>query len=203
MVARRVCESLGVDRCEVGERIPFEVSPEHLNRIEVGGIWGQEISVQLGVALEEPIDDFGSMGQRAVPNDDQRFLKLRGQAPQEPHHPGARKVGVREQGKVKPYPPSLSRDCERRDGRNFLVPSPAMQKDRCLASWSPCPTKQGCHHEAALVDEDDVSIQTAGFFLMRDQSSLIHFCTAFSSRSRARFSGFCGVHPNERSSRGI
>jgi hypothetical protein len=55
------------------------------------------------------------------------------------------------------------------------VPSAAVQQDRRLAARGPCPADQRRHHKAALVDEDDVGIQAAGFFLMRSQSSLIHF----------------------------
>lgn len=203
MVAGRVRQGLGVGRREVGQGVAFEMAPEHLDRIEIGSIGRQEVMMQLAIALEEPGNDLGPVGLRTVPDDEQRFLELRAQAPQEPHHSACREVGVGQQGKVKSYPLPARRDRERRDGGDLLVPSPAVEKNRRLATRSPCPADQRSHQEAALVEKSNVGIQAAGFFLMRDQSSLIHFCTAFSSRSRARFSGFCGVHPSERNSRGI
>ena len=203
MVARRVRQGLGVGRREVGQGVAFEMTPEHLDRIEVRSVGRQEVMMQLAIALEELGDDLGSVGLRAVPNDEKRLLELTAQAPQEPHHPACREVGVGEQGKVKSYPLPARRDRDGRNGGNLLMPSPAVEKNRRSAARSPRPTDQRSHQKAAFVYEYDVGVQSAGFFLRHDQSSLIHFCTAFSSRSRARFSGFCGVHPNERNSRGI
>ena len=203
MVACRVRQGRGVGRREVGQRVALEVAPEHLDRIEIGGVGRQEITMQLAAALEEPVDDLGSVGQRAIPNDEKRLLKLRAQASQEPDHSAGREVGVGKEGKVKSYPRPVRRDRERRDGGDLLVPSSTVQKNRRLASRSPRPADQRSHKKATLVDENDIGVQAPGFFLRRGQSSLIHFCTAFSSRSRARFSGFCGLQPNERNSRGI
>jgi len=203
MVTCRVSQGLGIGRREVGKRVSLEVPPKHLDRIDIRSVGREEIPLQLAVALEEPVDDFCFMGPRAVPNDEQRLLELRAQIAQELNHPAGCEVGVREQGKVKSYPHPARRDCNRRDGGDLLVPSSTVQKNRRPPARSPRPADQGCHHEAALVDKDDIGVQAAGFFLMRGQSSLIHFCTAFSSRSRARFSGFCGLQPIERSNRPI
>ncbi len=200
MVACHVGQSFGVGRCEVGQRVALEMPPEHLNRIEIRGVRREEVTVQLAVALEEPGDDLRSVGLRAIPHDEQRLLELSSQVPQEPHHPLGREVRVREQGKVKSYPFPTSRDRECRDCGNLLVPSATVQKDRRPAARSPRPADQWSHQKSALVDEDNIGVQAAGFFLMRGQSCRIHFWTAFSSRSRARFSGFCGLHPIERSS---
>lgn len=175
MVARRICQDLGVGWREVCERIAFEVSPKHLDRIDVGGVRRQEFAVQLAMALEEPVDDLGSVRLRAVPNDDQRFLELRGQVAQKAYYPTGREVRIGEQGKVKSYPLPVRRDRERRDGGHLFVPSSAVQKNWRPAARGPCPADQRRHHKAALVDEDDVGVQAAGFFLMRAQSSLIHF----------------------------
>jgi len=199
VVARRGCEGFLIDRSEIGQWVSLEMPPEHLDRVDVWSIWRQELSMNFTVALEELVDDLGPMGHGAVADDDERLLELHAEVPQKLNHAASREVGVGEQGKVKSDSLSVRRDCQRRDGRDFLVPSSAVKKNRRFATRSPRPTDQWSHQKAALVDEDDVGLQETGFFLMRDQSSRIHFCTAFSSRSRARFSGFCGVHPMERS----
>lgn len=175
MVTRHVRQGLRIDRRKVCERIAFEVPPKHLDRVDVWGVRRQEFAVQLAMALEEPVDDLGSVCLRAVPNDDQRFLELRGQIAQKAYDPMSGEVRIGKQGKVKSYPPPVRRDCERRDGGHLFVPSSAVQKDWRLAARGPCPADQRRHHKAALVDEDDIGVQAAGFFLMRTQSSLIHF----------------------------
>ena len=200
MVPCRVGQGFGIGRREVRQGIALEMTPDHFYRIEIRGVRRQKVAVQLAVALEEPVDDLCSVGLRTIPHDEQRLLKLSAQVPQELHRPAGREVRVREQGKVKSYPPPAWRDGKRRDGGDLLVPSSAVQEDRRLAARSPRPADQGSHQKAALVDKDDVGVQAEGFFLMRGQSTLIHFWTAFSSRSRARFSGFCGLQPIERSS---
>lgn len=175
MVTRHIRQGLGIGWREVRERITFEVAPKHLDRIDVGSVRRQELAMQLPMALEEPVDDFGPVCLRAVPNDDKRFLELLGQTPKEPDYPTGREVGIGEQGKVKSYPLPVHGNRDRRDGGDLFVPSAAVQQDRRLAARGPCPADQRRHHKAALVDEDDVGIQAAGFFLMRSQSSLIHF----------------------------
>jgi len=105
MVTGRARQGLGVCGCEVGQRVALKMAPEHLDRIEVGGVRREEVTVKLAVAFEEPIDDLRSVRLRAIPNDDQGFLKLRAQVSQELHHPAGREVRVRKQGEVKSYPP--------------------------------------------------------------------------------------------------
>ena len=164
MVAGRVRQGLGVGRREVGQGISLEMAPEHLDRIEIGRVGRQEVMMQLAIAFEELGDDLGSVGLRAVPNDEQRFLELTAQAPEELHHSACREVGIGQQGKVKFDPLPERRDRERRDGGDLRVPSPAVEKNRRPATRSPRPADQRSHQKAALVDEDDVGVQAAGFF---------------------------------------
>ena len=62
---------------------------------------------------------------------------------------------------------------------------------------NPGSADQRRQQEAALVDKDDVGLQSAGFFKMSGHSTRTQRRMAFSSRSRARRSGFCGLHPME------
>jgi hypothetical protein len=74
-------------------------------------------------------------------------------------------------------------------------------KDRRLSTRRPGSTHERCEKKPALVKKDDVGVQSLRFFLMRGQSTLTQRRIAASSRSRACRSGFCGVHPNDRSKR--
>jgi hypothetical protein len=107
------------------------------------------------------------------------------------------------EGKVKSYPHTAGRYGERSYSRNLFMPAPLLNEYRGLAAWRPSPPDQRSHHKPALVDKGDVGVQFAGFFLIRGQSTLIHRWTVASSRSRACLSGFCGLHPIERSTRPI
>ena len=62
MVTRRVGQSFGVGGCKVGQGIALEMAPEHLDRIDIGCVRRQEVTVQLAVTFEEPVDDFRSVG---------------------------------------------------------------------------------------------------------------------------------------------
>ena len=116
MVARRLNQDPAAGRREVGHWVALEVTPDHLHRIQIGSVGRQEVAVQRSIALEELVDDLRFVSLRTIPYNEQRFLELSAQVPQEPHDPPGREVRVREQGKVKSYPIPAYRDCERRDG---------------------------------------------------------------------------------------
>jgi hypothetical protein len=73
--------------------------------------------------------------------------------------------------------------------------------DRCLALRCPGTAHRGLEHEATLINANDGTALTPGFFLSWGQVCTGHWAMACSSRSRARRSGFCGLHLQRRSRR--
>jgi len=90
-----------------------------------------------------------------------------------------------------------------RNGRDLFITSGALVEDRGFSSRGPGATYQRSHQETAFVNKHQIRIQAEGFFLMRGHCFLSQVFIAFSFRSRARLSGFCGLQPSEPRSRPI
>lgn len=148
------------------------------------------------------VDQSGPMGLRSVPYNKKWSLDMSADCTQEGNHPRGRDVLSCMKGKVKSYPLAVGRNRQRRNDRHFAMPPAHLVQDRCFAARRPSTLDQRGQHEAAFVYEDDGGIQCAGFFLMRGQVAFIQWRIAFSSRSRASRSGFCGDQPIARKSRG-
>jgi hypothetical protein len=61
------------------------------------------------------------------------------------------------------------------DYGDFLMRTCALKQDRGLAAGTPGSAQDGRHQHAALVNEHNMSVQPAGFFLARGQSMRIQF----------------------------
>jgi len=186
----------------VREGIALQVAPERLDRVQFGSVGREEVGVDLGMLAEPALDRLASVSEKAIPEDQHRPLDLETQRLEEAEEERSRDVRVRVERKVKSYPLIAWRQSERRDGRHFPMTAGLLIEQRGLAAWRPSPPNERRHHEAGLVDKDQVSVQIAGFFLSRGQSTLTQRRIASSSRSRAMRSGFWGLHPIERSNRG-
>ena len=187
---------------EVGQRVTLEVPPEHLDRVDLGSIGWKEEAVEFGRASEDPGYQLGAMGEGAVPYDEDGLLHLSAKGPQKAGHARGRDVPLGMETKVKSYPLAVWRHRQGRDGGNLPMASAHLVEQWRLSARGPSAPNQRREQEPAFVDKCDIGVQSAGFFLMRGHSTLIQCRMAFSSRSRARRSGFCGLQPIERRSLG-
>jgi len=201
VIAGRTGEELDVGRCQIGQRVAFEVAPKGLDRIQFRGIGREESQVQFTAALEQSVDVFAAVRPKAIPNDEQGLLKMGCQNLEEAHNLRTGNVGVGVEGKVKSQARSDGGQGQSGDHRNFLIRAGLLIKDGGLPARGPGAPEQGSHQKAAFVNENQVGVQLAGFFLRRGHSALIHRRMARSSRSRARLSGLWGLQPMERSRR--
>lgn len=151
---------------------------------------------------KHPVDLTSPVGLGAVPYNKNGSLDVFAKQSQEGGHPRGSNVFPGMEGKVKSYPLSAGRDRKGGDCGHLAMPSAYLVQDRGLAPWRPGAPDQWGQQETAFVYEGDSGIQGPGFFLRAGQVAFIQFRMAFSSRSRASLSGFCGDHPIERSSRG-
>jgi len=90
---------------------------------------------------------------------------------------------------------SLRADGDPRDDGDAVVGKMVMNNGR-LAYGGPGTPHAGGQHEARFVDENQVGAQPRGVFFTCFQVVSFHFWIAASLRSRARRSGFCGLHPS-------
>jgi len=187
----------------VGQGVHFEVAPEIFNRVEFGGIGGEEAKVDVLFVIEKRSHFPGLMCRKAVPDHHHGAVQLAAQLAQEITHQGCINAGVRVKAKAQLNLVSLRRYTQSGNGGNLPVRTSALQQNRGGSSWIPCATHQRRHQEAAFVDKHQPGIQPRGFFLMRGHCSFIQRWISSSSRSTARRWGFWGLQPREWRSRPI
>ena len=197
MVSGHPSEIMSIGSSQVGQGIPLEVSPEHFHWVELRSIGREEEWMNSLGSFEESGDALGPMSLGAIPYDDKGLLELAQKPAQKAHNSRSRDVGLRVHGKVKSYPLPVRRAGQRGNHRDLPVATALVIENGGLATWRPSPADQRGQQEAALVDKDDVGLQSAGFFLMSGQSTRTQRRTAFASCSRARRSGFWELHPME------
>ena len=149
----------------------------------------------MAAAPEQSADILAAVRPQAIPKDEQGLLKMSRQKLEEARDLRAGDVGVGVEGKVKSYACSDGSQGQSGDHRNFLIRAGLLIKDGGLPARGPGAPEQGSHQKAAFVNEDQVGVQLAGFFLRRGHSPLTHLWMARSSRSRARLSGLWGLQP--------
>ena len=182
---------------EVHQRITFEVPPKHFGRIDFRRIGWKKEPMELGRAHKHMVNRGGTVGLRPIPYNEEGFLHLAAEGAEKRHYSFCINVFSGIERKVKSYPLTPWRDRQCCDSRNFAMSPTNLMEDGRLSAGSPSAPYQGREQEPAFVYESDGSFQCAGFFLMWGHSTFIQRRMAFSSRSRASRSGFCGVQPRE------
>ena len=184
--------------CEVRQRVHFEVRPGGLHRIELRRVGWKEFDVEVARPVEHPSDWPAPMHVESIPYEKDRALDLAPEVPHELCQPPTIDVATGRDREVERDPTPSWRHRQRPDDRGLLSVPSGLRKNRRLAAWCPGPAHQRCEEKPALVQEDDMRVQSLRFFLMRGQSTLTQRRMAASSRSRAWRSGFCGVQPSDR-----
>src|SRR5438045_5270376 len=188
LVASSDVELVEVGRTEVGQGVPLEPSPQELDRVQVRRVRRQErhLDGALG-GVQVLANELAAMGLQTIPDDQQRPLQVGAQRLEEldvlflldrtlvQTEQAVRAAQPGDNGDVGPVEVEL-------DDRRLPLGRPGAHSRRPLA-------------QAGLVDEDDQSPVALGFFLSAGQVLRFHVCTASSSRSMARRSGFCTENP--------
>ena len=78
---------------------------------------------------------------------------------------------------------------------NFLMGASLRLQNRRLAFWRPASTNNRTQLQGGFVGKHQNGVQFSGFFLMRGNSFFTQSWIRRSSRSIARLSGRCGLHP--------
>src|SRR5882672_5339501 len=173
---------------EVGQGMPLEPGPQELDRIQVRRVRRQERHLDGAIGgVQVVAHELAAMRLQPVPDDQQRLLQVGAQRLEEldvllfldrafvqtEQAVGAAESG--DDGDVRPVEVELD--------------------DRRLALGRPGAHPRGPLAQPGLVDEDDQPPVAPGFFLRAGQVLRFQVCTASSSRSMARRSGFCTENP--------
>lgn len=201
MTLREVGEFERVVRRQVRQRVHLEMGPSGFDGVEFGRVGRQEFDVKVARPAEHPHHRPASMHVESIPHEDDRALDLTLQVSDELSQPFPADVSIGPDREVERDSTALRRNRQRSDDRSLLSVTSGLRKDRGLAAWRPRPAYERREEKPALIQEDDVRVQSPRFFLMRGQSTLTQRRMASSSRSRAWRSGFWGLQPNDRRSR--
>lgn len=182
----------------VGEPL-FRELPDAFVRVELGGVAGEAIEMQPGEGATQRLDCVSLVNGSVVPHEDDGSAEMAKQVPEEGADLEVLDV-FRVQGVVQAETPAARAHRDRGDDRDAIAPLPVVEQRR-LAPQRPRLAHTRNQEEARLIDEDEVSTQPRGFFLMRGHSCFFQRSIASSFRSRARRSGFWCVKPRAWSSR--
>src|SRR5574340_534179 len=178
-----------IRRAVVGQRMPLEPCPQVFDRIQVWRIGRQEGQLDM---TAQPVQifahQFAAVRLQPVPDNQQWLFEVRLECLQEfddLFFPDASLVQA-EQAVVA---------CQPGDNRN-VIPVEVKLDDRRASPGSPSAHARRAFADPGFVDKNDYSAFPLGFFLSEGQVRRFHWRTASSSRSKARFSGFCTLKPS-------
>lgn len=176
----------------VGERALRNL-PNPFVRVEFGGVAWKAKEVEPGKGALKHADRLSPMDRAVVPDQHHRSAQMSKQVTEEVADLRMLDVlGV--QPEVKTQAPPTRTDREARDHRD-AISALTMANERGVTARGPSPLNTWDQEEARFVDEDEVGTQPRGFFFMRGHASFFQRSIRSSSRSSARRSGFCTLHP--------
>jgi hypothetical protein len=173
-----------------------EVTPEVLDRVELGRVRRQVFHLQPGaLSLQISLNLRASMCGKAIPQQN-RFTTC------EMSFQGSKIFNdlrlfdrAGQQAQAQPHAPRGGRRDEARNRREPL-PSKRRDQDRRLTFWSPRAMNRRAFRKAAFVQKNQDRTTISSFFLIAGQLCLIQRRMAGSLRSRARDSGRWQLHPS-------
>ena len=181
----------------VGKFLPFDVSPEHFDRVQIGRVAGQSLYREPVALLKEVFfHDLALVGRQAVPHQNgllpsQLFLQVFQEA-DEAFGVVASFPGLEE----KPGAPPIAAITEG-DADGHLRPIEGVDQNWGFALRRPGAADGRALGDAALVLEEDPGFATPSVFFTAGHRSVFHRFTFSGSRSRAWRVGRCKVHSIE------
>ena len=184
-----------VARGEVRESCVLRVAPDSFVRIEVRCVCRQLLGNGAWMPAKILPNDYRPvMNIDPVPDDRHRPAELPVEQPQELDNVlGVNVLVVRQEVEVQPEASPLRTYRDGADRRDSVSPIPAIV-DRCLPSGRESSSNCRSEHKPRFVEEDERCAPPSGVFFRRGNSSSFQRLISSSSRSRARFAGFCDVH---------
>jgi hypothetical protein len=183
----------------MGER-GFEVGPDELVGIQVGGLAGERLDVHPWTTGEQGANVGTLVNAAAVPENDDVPAELAEHGAQEHRDLHMSDIAPRLEMAVEPAAPPPGADGHGRDRRDFVAAIP-MPDDRRVAAGRPGTPEVGNQQEATFVEEHQMGVQALRVFFTATQRYRFQRAMAASSRSTARRSGFWHDQPSVVSSR--
>jgi hypothetical protein len=190
LVARGRVQLAQVVEAIVGQRVSFEPGPQIFDGIHVRCVRRQERDLDVsGQAVHVLAHQPTAVRLQAIPDDQQRLSQVGLERFEKFDN-----LFLLDAALVQPEQAVGARQAS--DDRE-VAPVEVKLDDGRLPLGCPSSYAGGALADARLVDEDDYSAFSLGFFLRAGQVLRFQLRTASSLRSIARFSGFCGLKPSE------
>lgn len=173
----------------------FRLGPDRLVGIECGSIGRKVLEMQARMAVEEILNRLTLVRVGVVEQDDDRTPEMPEHLSHEYTHFVLTDV-VEEQEIGQTQAVTLRTDRDSRYHGDLVPPALAVAVDWRVTFRGPAPDDVRLQHEAGFIGKHDVGAQPPGVFFTRGQSFRFQRSMAPSSRSTARRSGFCGLHPS-------
>ena len=183
----------------VGELASFEVGPQALGRVEIGGVGGQPLDFEPAtLSCKESLHDLAVVAAEAIPEQEHGPAAEGAAELVEKVDQAQVVVGVGPEVEVEPSPTAIPAVAEGGRRRDPLPVALAVAEHWGLPSRRPRRAHVGRQREAALVFEDDPGAAGNGVFFSSGQRSLTQVSIFSSSRSTALRAGFWRVQPSPR-----
>lgn len=185
---------------EIGEFPGGEVGKEVFHGIQLRSIRWKEFGYEPSfVPVKEIGNDTASMGREPVPHENHPAADVTPDGEKETFD-GLFVYTARIEGKEQTAVVAVVCGGDGADGGEAF-PVEWFYDNGRLPARPPCAANAGALGITAFVEEEEGGVQTAGFFLIRGQSSLFHRAISASSRSFALVVGRWQLHPIRRSMR--
>jgi hypothetical protein len=156
-----------VDRVggQIRQAAVLEVPPQHLHRIELGGVGRKPNDLPAGMGRQPGGDETVLVGEPAIPDEDDGTAHVAREMAEEPLHLRATDVHARAQGQGEGDLAAAGRHDQRRDAGHLVMRPGAHGQPRRDPAGGPCAAEDGHHHEAGLIQAHQVSALAREFFL--------------------------------------
>ena len=156
-------DGLDIEAGEIGRRLGLEVAPQVFDRVEFGGV-GRKVALP---PLHHIEGDFGlkaAMSLGTIPEQEQRSVEAAGELPEEAEQRAGIEVRIDQQLKVQPQLAPVGTHAQSGDRRDLFALTTDMPEHRNLPARAPGASHHREQEQPALVDENQPSVQLAGFF---------------------------------------
>ena len=192
-----------IQRRAIGQGIGLGVTPDILDRVQFWGVRRKQDGAHGGCGVEIAGHGPTAVCFESIPNEQDGSIELFDELAQKTNEEVAVDVGVGMQPEIAAHAITPGRDGECANRGDLSMRASALMQQRRLPPRGPGSTHQGRHEKARFVEKNQGRLQARSVFFTRGHSSLIQRRISVSSRSTARRSGFCGLHPSRCSNRPI
>jgi len=187
-------------RAAVG-KVSLEMSPNPFVRVEFGSVARKGFQMEPRKPMGQVTDRLSLVNAGIVQKHDDVAVQVSKQMMQEFADFGVPDILFMKMT-IQPQVFPFRADRNTRNRRDFVVPV-AVTMNGSPASGCPGFAQVWDQQESGFVNKDKVGAQPCGVFFIRGHSSVFQRLISFSSRSKARLSGFWWVHPSSRINRPI